>query len=130
MTEHFKDSELACKCCGTLKLADGFRERLNSIREACNFPFHVNSCCRCPKHNKAEGGAITSFHLTEYYADPARGTCAIDISTASMTDEQYGTLVKIATSSGWSIGENFKKKFIHMDRRVDFGYKQVRFTYP
>lgn len=61
---YFKASELMCKCgkCDGGEMDDGFMLKINLIREACGFPFIVNSAFRCEAHNKSVGGVAGSDH--------------------------------------------------------------------
>lgn len=127
--EYFTDEELRCRGSGILKLHPGFREALNLLRHTCGFPFIINSCCRSPDYNTRIGGHKSSLHITDNPRHPTLGTMAIDISTKKMTDAQYELLVVEAAKAKWSIGENKKQQFIHLDRRVDIGLPQARFDY-
>jgi len=60
--ENFTEKEIACKCCGKVNVSDkgiiclqAFRYMLNNKYKK-NISLHINSACRCRKHNKAEGG--------------------------------------------------------------------------
>mgnify|MGYP000464244299 FL=1 len=60
LTEHFAESELACRCCGQLP-TDGISmalllglERLRS--RIGDRPINITSGYRCPAHNRAGGG--------------------------------------------------------------------------
>ncbi len=56
-TEHFKISEFSCKCgCGTNIIDQKVIDMAEIIRQELGVPVHVNSGCRCEKHNKAVGG--------------------------------------------------------------------------
>lgn len=68
--DHFKKSELICKCgCGLYNIDDNFLRKLNYAREKARIPFLVASGCRCEEHNAAEGGKETSDHITGQGAD-------------------------------------------------------------
>jgi hypothetical protein len=61
---YFKPSEFACKCgCGTLNIHPEFMERLLLARKIADTPFVITSGCRCPSHNAAVGGVLTSSHI-------------------------------------------------------------------
>lgn len=124
MNKYFKKQELECKkCCGEVKLADGFADKLNILREAFNQPMIVNSACRCEKKNKSVGGAANSYHLLNNRF--SNGTCAVDIARRNYA---YDTaLIKTAIELGWSIG--VAKTFIHLDRRSDYGQPNVLYIY-
>jgi hypothetical protein len=113
---YFSDNELACRHCGEIKLAEGFLDKLNALRLSVAHPMTVNSCCRCKYHNTNIGGKADSFHLTSH----AWGCCAIDISMVNWTSQKRWTFIRTAMAQGWSIGVNFQKNFIHLDRRTDY----------
>lgn len=46
----FTRSELACTHCGSYHFDNGALSQLDSIREACGFPFPVSSGYRCVEH--------------------------------------------------------------------------------
>jgi zinc D-Ala-D-Ala carboxypeptidase len=50
---HFSPEEMACKCCGCVKIDSEFMDRLEVIRERMAVPLPVNSGYRCPAHNSA-----------------------------------------------------------------------------
>ena len=128
----FEDKELACKHCGMLILHPGFRETLVFLRETFNKPMIVRSCCRCKEHNDSEAvkGHPESMHICDFPAHKdkgQRGTASIDIETP---DGAYrGELFALAWKLGWSIGWNAKSRFLHLDRRDWFGFKQTSFDY-
>jgi len=120
----FTRSELQCKCgCNSLVLAEGFAENLRQLRELFGQPMTVNSCCRCPANNAIAGGADRSYHLTNNVS--SKGTCAIDIARRGY--EYDSKLIQWALSLGWSVG--LHKRFIHIDRRIDFGEPAVIYHY-
>ena len=67
-TAHFKVSEFSCKC-GKNNINQRVINMSETIRMALGVPVHVNSGCRCEKHNKAVGGAKSSKHLKGLAAD-------------------------------------------------------------
>lgn len=72
MTEHFKDSEFACKCCGVVKKGNGLTALqivLEDVR--CYFvkPVTVTSAYRCVHHNRKVGGVDNSQHVQGTAAD-------------------------------------------------------------
>ncbi len=128
--QYFTDDELKCKCgCGALVVADGFETKLHNLRVSFGLPMIVTSCCRCPEHNKKEGGAmpthsfVGSYHLTNHMV--SNGTCAIDIKRQGY--DYDAKLISIALATGWSVG--IAKTFIHLDRRIDYGQPAVIYFY-
>lgn len=127
---YFTDDELRCKGSRMLKLAYGFRDKLNQLRFAWGRPLSINSCCRSTAYNKSVGGAPKSFHLFDA-ANGVDGTCAADISTVGWSGADRHKFAQLAMGMGWSIG--VAKTFLHVDRRADYpksGYdKPILFTY-
>jgi len=120
----FTRTELQCKCgCNSLVLAEGFAENLRQLRELFKQPMIINSCCRCPRNNAVVGGADMSYHLTNNAI--SKGTCAIDIARRGY--DYDSSLIQWALSLGWSVG--LHKRFIHIDRRVDYGQPAVIYHY-
>jgi uncharacterized protein YcbK (DUF882 family) len=70
LSKHFSKAEFACKCgCGFNKISPELIEVLEDLRETKGLPVVVTSGCRCPKHNKAVGGASLSTHMQGIAAD-------------------------------------------------------------
>lgn len=66
----FRKEEFTCKCgCGFDTVDNELLDVLNDIREHYQTPVKINSGCRCPTHNKKEGGSDTSYHLKGKAAD-------------------------------------------------------------
>lgn len=64
--KNFEPLEFACKCCGHIKfdknVVDAW-DKLQTFRKLVDAPVVINSAYRCPVHNKAVGGAKSSYHL-------------------------------------------------------------------
>lgn len=124
----FQVRDFQCKCgCGAFRVMPGFLPKLSALQEACGVNFVVNSCCRCPRHNKSIGGHYRSLHLTENIAWNLGGSCAVDLALPA--GHTHRKLVwDIAWKHGWSIGDN--TRFLHLDRRTDYiGLAQAVFNY-
>jgi hypothetical protein len=120
----FTNDELKCKCgCGSLKLADGFANKLEDLRIKFGKPMIVNSCCRCDNNNIMAGGAKGSYHRITN--EISQGTCAVDIKRQGY--EYDAELISLALNEGWSLG--LAKTFIHLDRRSDYGQPNVIYIY-
>lgn len=64
LTNDFSEWEFRCKCgCGICNVGDSFLVKLQQTRTIANISFGIISGCRCPVHNKNEGGKETSDHL-------------------------------------------------------------------
>lgn len=115
----FSHEELKCRHCDGAVLAHGFENALIALRVAFNNPMTVTSCCRCEAHNSNVGGHPKSLHVYDFPAHPTAGTAAIDIAGA--IGARALRLISLAYQQGWSVGLNFSRNFIHLDRRNDFG---------
>lgn len=82
LSENFSRSEFACKCgCGFDTVDYALIEILEKVRGHFNQPVTINSGCRCPSHNKNEGGSERSQHLLGRAADIAvRNTLAFKVA--------------------------------------------------
>ena len=66
LTENFSKSEFVCKCgCGEDRISADFVERLQLARNTFGRSLTITSGCRCPEHNKKEGGKENSSHLVK-----------------------------------------------------------------
>lgn len=69
-TKNFKVSEFACHCgCGFNIIDQRVIDMAQTIRDALGVPVHVNSGCRCEKHNAKVGGIKGSKHTKGLAAD-------------------------------------------------------------
>lgn len=128
LTSHFTVEEVACRCCGLVKVAPGFMTHLEILRVAFGFPMTLSSACRCPAHNEAEGGRYGSFHLTDNPKWDVDGTCAVDVLWGSWDRQLKEKLIETATRLGWSVGT--ANSFCHLDKRSTYiDYPRVDFTY-
>ncbi len=125
--KYFSDSELKCRCCGVVSIADGFEDKLIELREAYGRPMYVNSACRCTAHNITVGGHPSSSHIFDSQKRPFKGSYGIDIRCDDSKDR--AALILLALQLGWCVGIN--KTFLHLDRRRDYfpDYPQVVFLY-
>ena len=123
----FKAKEIACKCCGNIKISYALIVELPALRQAWGRPLNLNSVCRCPTHNVNEKGHKRSLHKTENdYWNTA--TCGFDIDVEGWPDKDKRELLRLLDSRGLSTG--LSENFIHGDlRTVVLGLKQTRFFY-
>ena len=105
MSKYFSVKELSCPCCGKANMDTQFVEALDRLREAYGKPLKLSSGYRCPDHNKAVGGALSSQHM--------KGN-AVDIP-CSDKGERY-QLVKLALLQGFT-GIECSPVHVHLDRR-------------
>ena len=101
--KHFKEREFKCPCCGQIKLAEEFKEKIDMARDIAGIPFIITSGYRCPKHNKEVGGKSDSAHLKGFAADVK--------ATDSYT--RYKIVTAALTAGFTRIG--VAKNFIHLD---------------
>ncbi|MDR3280203.1 MAG: DUF882 domain-containing protein [Synergistaceae bacterium] len=69
VSPHFKLREFQCGCCKTVKLRPELLAMLEELRRLRNSPIVITSGYRCPKHNRAVGGAAFSRHMNGAAAD-------------------------------------------------------------
>jgi len=114
--KYFTDKELACPMTGKVKLAPGFGEKLDALREALGEPMHINSACRSAEYNKTVGGNPNSFHVYDKPHYPTGGCCAVDVRCYDGAHRRR--LILAALQLGWAVG--IAKTFLHLDRRLDY----------
>jgi hypothetical protein len=123
---HFTRAELACKSSGQFRLADGFGEFLDEVRDAWGKPLAVNSCCRSMAHNQAESGVKDSYHICDH---PTRkfGTCAVDFTIGAAERRAFVAMI-LAKFPDASLG--IAQTFMHVDLRQRYdGAPATLFTY-
>ena len=117
---HFRASELGCKCCGKIRMARGFAEQLVVLRDTFGLPMIMRSGCRCKKHNTDEGGHQNSAHLcdisTKHTSRMDWGMCGVDVGNPS------DKLISTAIALGWSVG--IAQTFAHLDRIADYSHSK------
>jgi uncharacterized protein YcbK (DUF882 family) len=69
LTPNFSEVEFACKCCGKVKVDQELVLRLQVARDLYGGPMRITSGYRCPRHNKAVGGVLNSYHVQGKAAD-------------------------------------------------------------
>lgn len=70
LSKNFSRHEFACKCgCGFDTVDVGLIYLLQGVRDHFKRRVSINSACRCPAHNKREGGSDKSQHLSGRAAD-------------------------------------------------------------
>ena len=120
MLRFFTEEELQCPSGKVVKLAEGFGEKLDQLRDMLDRPMSLTSACRTTAHSnwlleRGYPASANSFHLID---NPKYGTdtCAVDVS---MPDNKYRKeLMKLALEEGWTVG--VAKSFVHIDRRSDY----------
>lgn len=105
ISEHLSRDEVACKCNCGFKTAD--YKTVIMFEQAREFEGHAvtpNSWCRCPSHNKKEGGSSGSKHMEGI---------ACDFPTAK-PKELYDYLDSLYPDS---CGLGLYNDFVHFDSR-------------
>lgn len=69
LSPHFSKVEMACRCCGNLKIEDRLLSALETLRNLAGAPVIVHDAYRCPKHNEEIGGVPDSEHEQGLAAD-------------------------------------------------------------
>lgn len=106
---NFTPEELACKGDNSLKLDEGFMDRLQKLRETLGFPLSVSSGYRSPEYNaKVSDTGESGPHTTGH---------AVDLL---ISGERAFKVMRSATQLGFTgIGISQKgphdKRFLHLD---------------
>jgi uncharacterized protein YcbK (DUF882 family) len=104
---HFKDKELACKCCKINNCNQELVDSLEELRAIIKKPIKILSGYRCPKYNVLVKGAKKSEHMFGR---------AADIAVTGMSAVQMESMARLVKSIR-GIGRNDYKQFIHVDVR-------------
>ena len=95
MLKYFTPKELWCPSTEIVKLADGFGENLDSLREKFGKPMTLTSACRTSAHinwllERGYPASENSFHLID---NPKYGTdtCAVDVSIPDCVSKRFAT---------------------------------------
>lgn len=116
--KHFKVAEFACLCCGALPKQE-LMDLVDQIREDFGHPITVSSGKRCPKHNKAVGGAKNSRHVVGDAADLVRSKELREFLETNL--EKYKICLEHPDSTGadeWG--------WLHLDLHYRNGWKIFR----
>lgn len=116
---YFKESELACRCCGKLHFNEQTLSRLIRVRARFAKPVVISSGYRCEAYNKHIGA--TQTHATGQ---------AVDVRVAS---GRAHDLLRIALDEGFTgIGVkqkgDFSGRFIHLDDLESIAGERTRPT--
>lgn len=109
LSQHFSEAELACHCCLQCKVVPELLTAMEVLRNMADLPVIVLSGYRCPRHNKAVGGAPKSEHVLGQ---------AVDIRVPGLTLQQmYELAEKVPAFQRGGIGV-YDRGFIHVDVRA------------
>lgn len=114
VSSNFKASEFVCKCkrddCGYALFDTETIIVVQRIRDLLGQSCTITSGYRCPVHNKAEGGGLTSRHITGMAADITWKSAYKDLADASFRSHiknlHWGTKLM---GIGWG------QTFLHVD---------------
>ena len=112
--KYFSTSEFDCQHTGENRMEQDFLSKLDSLREACGFPFVITSGYRSPDHPIEAVKEIPGTHAQGIAAD-------IKITNSA----QRYTLIREALAHGFT-GLGVAGDFIHVDTR---GTVPVIWTY-
>lgn len=108
LSAHFSKAELACHCCGELKIETALIEALEQLRTLANKEIVVHDGFRCPAHNQDVGGVSESEHT--------RGMAA-DVSIPGLSLQQmFDLALQIPTFLHGGVGV-YDSNFLHLDTR-------------
>ena len=124
----FSFDELADRRTGELALDDNFAAQLPALRHAWGAPLTPTSVCRSTTTNEAVGGHPRSLHLISNPVHPTNGAAAADIWWHDWPDQRQWAFYNLARELNWAVG--LSERFIHVDRRADFGLPAITYTYP
>jgi uncharacterized protein YcbK (DUF882 family) len=108
LSEHFSKSELACHCCGQLKIESGLVVALEQLRTLAGKEIIVHDGYRCAPHNQEVGGVTDSEHTLGLAAD-------IAIPGLSL-QQMYELALQVPTFLKGGIGV-YDGGFLHVDIR-------------
>ena len=125
MWPNFSPEEMACRGTGKLAIDRRSMSMLQKLRNSLGAPMVVNSAYRSPEHNRAVGGATSSYHMK---------AMAFDVRMDNHNPQVYMEKAKAVGFKG--IGQYADKGFLHVDSRdypASFGSKNfppsdVRYT--
>ena len=108
LNAHFSKKQLACRCCGQLKMDDRLLAGLEALRNLAGAPIIVHDAYRCPEHNEQLGGVQNSEHTRGMAAD-------VNIPGRSL-QQMYELALQVPQFAGGGIGA-YDGGFLHVDVR-------------
>ncbi len=109
LSEHFSKVELACHCCGQLRIDQGLVDALEELRGLAGKPVVVHDAYRCATHNQEVGGVSDSEHTRGMAAD-------VEIPGLSL-QEMYELALQVPAFRGGGVGV-YDGGFLHVDVRA------------
>jgi len=108
LSPHFSKQELACHCCGRLKVDPRLIEALEALRQLAGVPIVVHAGYRFPAHNQQVRGVPNSEHRRGLAAD-------IHIPDLSL-QQMYELASEVPQFAQGGIGA-YDSNFLHVDVR-------------
>jgi Peptidase M15 len=108
LSAHFSKAEMACRCCGELKIEQALIDALEQLRRLAATEVVVHDGYRCHSHNQEVGGVSDSEHT--------RGMAA-DVGVPGLSLQQmYELALQVPSFAGGGIGV-YDGGFLHVDIR-------------
>ena len=104
----FSAAELACHCCGQLKIEQLLLEALEELQRLAGQPLNVHDAYRCDAHNQEVGGVSNSEHTRGMAAD-------VNIPGLSL-QQMYELALQVPAFANGGIGI-YDGGFLHVDVR-------------
>jgi len=108
LSAHFSKAELACHCCGELKVDQRLIDALEQLRGLAGKPIVVHDGYRCPAHNQEVGGVTDSEHTQGMASD-------VEVSGLSL-QQMYELALQVPAFAQGGIGV-YDSGFLHVDVR-------------
>ena len=108
LSPHFSKAELACHCCGQLKIEQRLLDALEELRSLAGKPIVIHDAYRCANHNQEVGGVTDSEHTRGLAAD-------VDIPGLSL-QQMYALALEVPDFVAGGIGV-YDQGFLHVDVR-------------
>jgi uncharacterized protein YcbK (DUF882 family) len=105
---HFSKKELACRCCGRLRVDPRLIDALEALRCLAGVAIVVHAGYRCAAHNRAVGGVPNSEHTLGLAAD-------IHIPGLNL-QQMYDLASEVPQFAQGGIGA-YDSNFLHVDVR-------------
>jgi len=139
-SEHFKDAELACPCCGVNGVKQPVLDAAELLRAAAEKRYGIGrlrtnatSAYRCEDHNKAIGGALNSQHMLGIALD-----IQLQVSQdyggkgarrwVTVAPREWEDLARQAPGIG-GYGRDDERNFAHIDTREKMGSRIAQWCY-
>lgn len=118
-SEHFKELELACPCCGVNGVTQAALDAAEQFRAKAGAPVVVMSGYRCAERNAEVGGAPASQHLLGQ---------ALDLRIPRLMAAEL-ELIALGCDKIHAYGRSDHAGYIHIDVRPIVGGKIVKWCY-